>query len=61
MGDYSESPLYFRYNDCSSVSLYVDWQSNPSQPLQPNYEADKYRTLTLLKWICKVIASTYCM
>ncbi|MCG8049145.1 MAG: hypothetical protein N0E48_26675 [Candidatus Thiodiazotropha endolucinida] len=49
-GDYSKNPLNFRTYDCSSVGLYVDGQSYPSQPLQPNYSAgqfvDCYRTLT---------------
>ena len=42
MGDYSKGPFYFRHYNCSSVGFYVDGQSYPSQPLQPNYEADQY-------------------
>ena len=53
MGDYSKSPFYFKHYDCSSVGFYVDGQSDPSQPLQPNYEADQYvdccRTLTTFR------------
>ena len=53
MGDYSKSPFYFKHYDCSSVVFYVDGQSYPSQPLQPNYEADQYvdcyRTLTTFR------------
>ena len=53
MGDYSKNPFYFRHYDYSSVGFYVDGQSYPSQPLQPNYEAvqyvDCYRTLTLFR------------
>ena len=53
MGDYSKSPFYFKHYDYSSVGFYVDGQSYPSQPLQPNYEADQYvdcyRTLTTFR------------
>ena len=49
-GDYGKNPFYFQPYDCSSLGLYIDGQSYPSQPLQPNYEADQfmdcYRTLT---------------
>ena len=49
-GDYGKSPFYFQPYDCSSLGLYIDGQSYPSQPLQPNYQADQfvdcYRTLT---------------
>ena len=45
-----KKPFYFQPYDCSSLGLYIDGQSYPSQPLQPNYEAyqfmDCYRTLT---------------
>ena len=53
IGDYSNSTFYFRHYDCNSVGLYVDEQSYPSQPLQPNYETDQYvgfyRTLTTFR------------
>ena len=42
MGDYGRKAFYFRYYDCSLVAFYVDGQSYPSQPLQPNYEANQY-------------------
>ena len=49
-GDYGKNPFYFQPYDCSSVGLYIDGQSYPSQPLQPNYQHDQfvdcYRTLT---------------
>ena len=49
-GDYGKNPFYFQPYDCSSLGLYIDGQSYPSQPLQPNYQADQfvdcYRTLT---------------
>ena len=52
-GDYSKSPLYFQPYDCNSVGLYIDGQSYPAQPLQPNYGADQfvdcYRTLALFR------------
>lgn len=52
-GDYTKNPLNFQPYDCSSVGLYVDGQSYPAQPLQPNYGADQfvdcYRTLTLFR------------
>lgn len=52
-GDYGKNPFYFQNYDCSSMGLYVDGQSYPSQPLQPNYGAnhyvDCYRTLTLFR------------
>ena len=52
-GDYAKSPFNFQPFDCSSVGLYVDGQSYPAQPLQPNYGVnqfvDCYRTLTLFR------------
>ena len=52
-GDYTRNPLNFQPYDCNSVGLYVDGQSYPAQPLQPNYDADQfvdcYRTLTLFR------------
>ena len=51
--DYSKSPLCFQPFDCSSVGLYIDGQSYPTQHLQPNYGADQfvdcYRTLTIFR------------
>jgi hypothetical protein len=49
-GSYKKNPFNFRHYDCSSLGFYVDGQSYPSHPLQPNFEADQYtdcyRTLT---------------
>lgn len=52
-GDYTKNPFNFKHYDCSFVGLYVDGQSLPSQPMQPNYAADQYmecyRTLALYR------------
>ncbi|XP_045158604.2 uncharacterized protein F54H12.2-like [Mercenaria mercenaria] len=52
-GDYAHNPFNFKHYNCSSIGLYVDGQSVPSQPMQPNYSADQYmecyRTLTLFR------------
>ena len=49
-GSYKKNPFNFQHYDCSSIGFYVDGQSYPSHPLQPNFEAgqytDCYRTLT---------------
>ena len=49
-GSYTKNPFNFQHYNCSSVGFYVDGQSYPSHPLQPNFEAnqftDCYRTLT---------------
>jgi hypothetical protein len=42
IGDYKKNPFNFQHYDCSSVGLYVDGQSYPSQPLQPNYVGNQY-------------------
>ena len=51
--DYGKSPLHFQPYNCGSVGLYIDGQSYPAQPLQPNYGADQfvdcYRTLALFR------------
>ncbi len=53
MGDYKKSPFNFKTYDCNSVALYVDGQSLPAKPLQPNYEqetyVDCYDTLTAFR------------
>lgn len=53
MGDYKKSPFNFKTYDCNSVALYVDGQSLPAQPLQPNYAGrnyvDCYKTLTFFR------------
>lgn len=42
MGDYKKSPFKFQTYDCNFVGLYVDGQSLPAQPLQPNFKAENY-------------------
>lgn len=42
MGDYKKSPFKFQTYDCSSLALYVDGQSLPAKPLQPNYAEGNY-------------------
>ena len=50
MGDYKKSPFNFQTYDCNFIALYVDGQSLPAHPLQPNYSTgtyvDCYNTLT---------------
>ena len=41
-GSYKRNPFNFQHYDCSSVGFYVDGQSYPTQPLQPNFEANQY-------------------
>ncbi|XP_062575123.1 uncharacterized protein LOC134237055 [Saccostrea cucullata] len=41
-GSYKKSPFNFQHFDCNFVAFYVDGQSFPSKPLQPNYNADTY-------------------
>lgn len=36
-GDYKKSPFNFQSFDCNFVAFYVDGQSFPTKPLQPNY------------------------
>ncbi len=42
MGDFKKSPFKFQTYDCSSLALYVDSQSLPAKPLQPNYAEGNY-------------------
>ncbi|OOY93575.1 hypothetical protein BOW18_12220, partial [Solemya velum gill symbiont] len=41
-GTYTKNPFNFEPFDCNKVGFYVDGQSVPSQPLQPNYSAEQY-------------------
>ncbi|XP_045208784.2 uncharacterized protein F54H12.2-like [Mercenaria mercenaria] len=41
-GDHKKNPLNFLPFDCNFVALYVDGQSIPSKPLQPNYDQKNY-------------------
>ncbi|XP_048743063.2 uncharacterized protein F54H12.2-like [Ostrea edulis] len=41
-GDYKKSPFNFQHFDCNFVALYVDGQSLPSKPLQPQFGNNNY-------------------
>ena len=41
-GDYTKNPYHFQTFQCNYVGFYVNGQSTPSQPLQPNYAADNF-------------------
>lgn len=49
-GDYKRSPFNFQSFDCNFLSMYIDGQSYPAKPLQPNFAGrncvEAYRTLT---------------
>ena len=53
IGDYKKSPFNFKTFNANYVGLFVDGQSLPSQPLQPNYDQrnylDCFRTLTTFR------------
>ena len=53
MGDYKKSPFNFQTYDCNSVGIFVDGQSLPAQPLQPNFSEgtylECYRTLAAFR------------
>ena len=42
MGDYKKSPFNFQTYDCDFIALYVDGQSLPAHPFQPNYSTGTY-------------------
>lgn len=52
-GDYKKSPFRFQTFDCNFLALYVDGQSYPAKPLQPNFSehnyVEAYRTLTAFR------------
>lgn len=52
-GSYKRSPFNFQGFDCNFLGLYVDGQSYPSQPLQPNFPGrnyvDAYKTLSAFR------------
>ena len=62
-GDYGKNPLNFQHYNCNSVGLYIDCQSFPARPLQPNYEADQYvdcyRTMTVYRKDINVSVKEY--
>lgn len=41
-GDYKKSPYNFQHFNCNFVAFYVDGQSLPSKPIQPNYNSGAY-------------------
>ncbi|KAK3085129.1 hypothetical protein FSP39_024862 [Pinctada imbricata] len=42
IGDYKRSPFNFQHYDCNFVALYVDGQSLPAKPLQPQFGEENY-------------------
>ena len=42
IGDYKKSPFNFGHYDCNFVALYVDGQSLPGKPLQPQFGDNNY-------------------
>lgn len=52
-GDYKRSPMFFQPFDCNFLGLYIDGQTYPSKPLQPNFagnsSVEAYRTLSTFK------------
>lgn len=41
-GKYTKNPFNFQHFNCNYVGFFVDGQSTPSSPLQPNYNSDTY-------------------
>ena len=41
-GSYYKNPFNFKHFDCNYAGFFVDGQSTPFQPLQPNYKGDQY-------------------
>ena len=41
-GSYTTNPFNFKHYKCNFAAFYVDGQSVPARPLQPNYETDNY-------------------
>ena len=41
-GNYGKNPYNFEHVNCNHVGFYVDGQSVPADPLQPNYKANNY-------------------
>lgn len=52
-GDNKRSPMFFQPFDCNFLGLYIDGQTYPSKPLQPNFagnsSVEAYRTLSTFK------------
>lgn len=62
-GDYKRSPFNFQAFDCNFLALYVDGQSYPAKPLQPNFLGknctEAYRTLTAIRRDVNISLSDY--
>lgn len=41
-GSYVKNPFDFQNFDCNYAGFFVDGQSTPSEPLQPNYKSDQF-------------------
>ncbi len=41
-GDYTKNPFNFRHYHCNYAGFFVDGQSTPSCPLQPNFESGSF-------------------
>lgn len=41
-GSYATNPFEFKHYECNFAAFYLDGQSVPGRPLQPNFEADNY-------------------
>ena len=50
IGDYKKSPFNFGHYDCNFVALYVDGQSLPGKPLQPQFGDKNYMNAYLTQW-----------
>ncbi|XP_071153552.1 uncharacterized protein F54H12.2-like [Mytilus edulis] len=62
-GDYKRSSYHFPAFDCNFIALYVDGQSYPAKPLQPNFlghnVVEAYRTLTAIRKDVDISLSDY--
>jgi hypothetical protein len=62
-GNYKKSPFNFLPFDCNFLALYVDEQSYPTKPLQPNFTGknyvEAYRTLSAFRNDVDVSYSDY--
>lgn len=41
-GSYAKNPYNFQHFNCNYAGFFVDGQSTPSEPLQPNYKSDQF-------------------
>ena len=47
-GSYHLNPYNFMNANCSSIAVYLDDESMPSQPIKPNFEGGEYIEAYLL-------------